>query len=107
MVAVEVVRLDVSGFVDGDSVRGFAPVHQVVCHLGLPVDEHALAAGEAVQVDTVAAIVEGEVEPVMRQAFAMHAFADACFVQHRGSPFFQHPGGECETERALSTFVPG
>ena len=79
--AVEVVHRDVRGLVDGRQAGGRARVHQVARQLGLAVDHHVLAAGQAVHVDAVPLAAAQHLEAVVHEALAVHARADAGLVQ--------------------------
>ena len=79
--SVDAVHGDVAGFVDGGQARRSAGVHQIPRKLGLAVHRHVLTAGQAVEIDPVAAVPDEYLEPVVHEAFAMHALADPGLVE--------------------------
>ena len=78
--AVEARHRNILRFIDGGQALGLARIHQVVREFGLAVRGDDLAAGEAVHVDGVSLAVEGQLDRVVDDAFAVQPRADAGFV---------------------------
>ena len=93
LIGVEIVRLDVTGFVNGGEAGFFARIHQVERHLGLAVDHHRLA-GRGPHVDAMTAAAKGELYAVMHQALAVRAAASPDFVEQRHRALFQKAGAD-------------
>ncbi len=89
--AVEIMRRDILGVVDGLAAAGLAVVHQVAGQFGLAIDHHVLS-GQRLQVDAAEPAAEGQFETVMHETFAMHARADAGLIQERRHAAFEHAG---------------
>ena len=92
--AVEVVQGDVGGLVDGGQAGGAARVHQIARQLGLAVDHHALAAGQAAHVDAVALAPPEHFEAAVDQALAMHARTDADLVEEVDAHLLEDAGAD-------------
>ena len=92
--AVEVVHAHVLGVVDRGGAARRARRHQVARDLGLAVDDHVLAAGEAVQVDALAAAGPADLDAGVDETLGMEARADAGFVEHRDGALFEHAGAD-------------
>ena len=88
--AVEAMHGDVRGLVDGPQSRAGARLHQVARDLGLAIDEHALATRQPGEIDAVPFIADEDLEAVVHEAFAMHARADAGFVQQIDGHLLEH-----------------
>jgi len=90
-------RRDVHAHVVDLEMQGRARVEprgdQVRDHLGLPVDRDR-AAGQRAQVDAVLLAVEREAQPVVHQALAFQARAEAGVAQRVGRPLLQHAGAD-------------
>ena len=93
-VAVEAVHAHVLGPVDGNGAARRARRHQVPGDLGLAVDDHVLAAGEAVQVDALAAAGPADLDARVHQPLGVQARADAGFVEHRDRALLQDAGAD-------------
>ena len=93
-VAVEAVQADAFGLVDGGQALRRAQLHQVARDLGLAVDHHLLAAGQAGEVDAVARAAEAELDAVVRQALGMHARAGAGGVEQVDRHLLEHAGAD-------------
>src|SRR5258708_4518948 len=91
MIGVEIMRLDVGGFINRGQPSRLARVHQVERHLGLAVDHHGLA-GCGLHVDAMAAAAESELDAVMDQALAVGARAGADFIEQGYRALFQKAG---------------
>ena len=71
--AVEVVEGDVLGFINGRVRRGRAQVAQVLGDLGLAIGRNDLAASVRAEADRDDAVVVGEPDAVVRDAFLLQA----------------------------------
>ena len=67
-------------------------VDQILHHFVLPVDRNGLAAAQLLQVDVVTLAAKTEVQPLMRQAFALQPFAHAHLDHQIDGALLQHPG---------------
>jgi hypothetical protein len=90
-VAIEIEQPHVAGFVDGRGARSGAGVHQVVGHLGLPVDHH-MTVDEAGEVEAVRVTVKTQFHAVVDEAFPVHAFAHADRIEQFDRALFENPG---------------
>ena len=92
-IGVEIMRLDVCGFINGGQAGRLAGVHQVERHFGLAVDHHRLAGG-GLHVDAMAAAAEREFDAVMDQAFAVRTRAGADLIEQRNGAFLEQAGAD-------------
>jgi hypothetical protein len=72
---------------------GEPPRNQVLHHLLLAVDGYALA-HEVAEIDVVQGPAEGEIDAVVKHAFALHARADAGFDKEVARPLLDQPGAD-------------
>src|SRR5262249_24831150 len=72
---------DAVRFIDRRKPRRFARMHEVARELGLPVDHHALAAGQPGQIDAMAHAAEQQLDPAVHEPFLVHALAYAGLVE--------------------------
>src|SRR5690606_29453233 len=93
-VRIEAVDADVLGFVDGRRTGGGARVHQVARDLGLSVDGHVLAAGEAGEVDAVALAVEAQLDPAVDQPLGVQPLSDAGLVEQVDCTLLEYAGAD-------------
>lgn len=56
----------------------------------LAVDSDTAAAGEFEHIDAMAAVIEAKFESMMYEAFAPHAFANACFIEEIDGALFEN-----------------
>ena len=102
--ALELVQLHLAGVVQGDGAAGLACLHQVASDFGLAVDHHALASGQPLEVDALAAAIEGQLETIVRQAFAIHARGHAGLAQQVDHTLFEHAGADA-AEHVVGTLA--
>src|ERR1700754_4746653 len=91
MIGVEIVRLDVGGFIDRGETGRLARVHQIERHFGLAVDHHGPAGGR-VHVDAMSRSAEGELDAMMYQALATGARPGTDFVEQVDRSLFKQAG---------------
>ena len=92
--AVKVMHHHVVGFVNRGQPFVGAVGHQIAGDFGLSVDHHLFPACVPVQVNAVAFACKQQLKAVMHQAFLMHAFAHADFVQQIHGDLFEHTGAD-------------
>src|SRR5690606_9503809 len=83
---VEVMQFHVLGFVECPGLPGG---HEVAGQLGLAID-HDVPADQGLEVNAVRVTVEAEFNPVMYQAFRMHALAGLGAVHEVHAALFEH-----------------
>src|SRR5262245_10046284 len=91
--AAEIVHAHVARLEQNLSAIGKPPRDQVLHHLLLAVDGHALA-DELAEIDVVQRAAEGKIDPVVEHAFALHARADAGFDQEVARPLLDQAGAD-------------
>ena len=84
---------DIIGRVDRRRAGCRAAVHQVLGDLGLAVDHDGLA-GQLLEVDAVAHAFDADLRPVMHEALAVHAGADAGLVDQIDRDLLDHAGAD-------------
>src|SRR5262249_10201793 len=72
---------------------GVPPLDQVLHHLLLAVDGHALA-DEIAEIDVVQGAAEGKMDAVVEHALALHARTDAGFDQQVARPLLDQAGAD-------------
>src|SRR5262249_8266482 len=89
--AGKIVHADVARLKQQLPAVGEPPRDQVLHHLLLAVDGHALA-DEFAEIDVVQSAAEGKIDPVVEHALALHARADAGFDQEVARPLLDQAG---------------
>ena len=92
--AVEIAHAHVAGLEDDLPSVGQALRDQILHDLVLAVDRDGLPAGERGEVDAVALARKAQLDPMMQQALAQHALADAGLDEEIGTGLFQHAGAD-------------
>ena len=90
----EVARRDVRGVVDRRRSVCLALVHEVARHLGLAVDRHPLAAGEALEVDVMQRPVQRDVEAVVGQPLGVEPLGCVRLAHHLDHALLEHAGAD-------------
>ena len=81
-------------------IRFEARGDQILDHFLLRIDRDGLAPGEVVEIDAMAFSVEAQLDPVMREAFALEALADSRFDQQIDGTLFE----EARTDALFDVF---
>src|SRR5216684_4671343 len=92
-VACEIVYADVDRLEQDRSAVGQPPRDQVLYHLLLAVDGHALP-DQLAEIDVVQGAAEGEIDPVVKHGFALHALADAGLGEEVARPLLDQAGAD-------------
>src|SRR5262249_13854307 len=91
---VEVVERRVLHLEEDLAARGEPRGDEVLDRLVLRVDHDGAAAGEAREVHAMTAAGEAQVDPLVHEALALHAFADAGCFQQVYRALLQHAGAD-------------
>src|SRR5262249_45415462 len=91
--AGEIVHAHVARLEQNLPAVGEPPLDQVLHHLLLAVDGHALAP-ELAEIDVVQRAAEGKVDAVVEHALALHARADAGLDQEVARPLLDQTGAD-------------
>ena len=91
--AGEIVHAHVARLEQNLPAVGEPPLGQVLHHLLLAVDGHALA-DELAEIDVVQGAAEGKIDAVVEHAFALHARAGAGLDQEVARPLFDQAGAD-------------
>ena len=91
-VAVEFVDRHGLGFIDDLRAGSGQRAVQILCHLGLAINHHGLAAGQIDEIDRMPLAVEAQLHAAMNEALGMHSRADFCFVEQVHRALFEHAG---------------
>jgi hypothetical protein len=91
--AGEVMDADVARLEQDLTAVREAPVDQVLHHLLLTIDGHALA-DELAEIDVVQGAAEAEIDAVVEHALALHARAHADLDQEVARPLLDQPGAD-------------
>src|SRR5262249_49160803 len=91
--AAKVVDAHVARLEQNLAAVGEPPRDQVLHHLLLAVDGHALA-DELAEIDVVQGAAEGKIDAVVEHALALHARADARFHQEVARPLLDQAGAD-------------
>src|SRR5215813_6554085 len=91
--AAKIVNAHVARLEQNLAAVGEPPRDQVLHHLLLAVDGHALA-DELAEIDVVQGAAEGKIDAVVEHALALHARADAGFDQEVARPLLDQAGAD-------------
>ena len=91
--AGEVMDADVGRLEQDLAAIGEPPVDQILHHLLLAIDGHALA-DELAEIDVVQGPAEAEIDAVVEHAFALHARARADLHQEVARPLLDQSGAD-------------
>src|SRR5262249_30182555 len=91
--AAKIVHAHVARLEQNLAAVGKPPLDQVLHHLLLAVDGHALA-DELAEIDVVQGAAERKIDAVVEHALAMHARADAGFDQEVARPLLDQAGAD-------------
>ena len=91
--AGEVMDADVGRLEQDLAAIGEPPVDQILHHLLLAIDGHALA-DELAEIDVVQGAAEAEIDAVVEHAFALHARAHADLDQEVARPLLDQSGAD-------------
>ena len=91
--AGEVVNADVARLEQDLATIRKAPVDQILHHLLLAVDGHALA-DELAEIDVVQGAAEAEIDAIVEHSLALHARAHADFNQQVARPLLDQSGAD-------------
>ena len=71
-----------------------AGIVQIFQNLGLRIDRVAFSAGEFLEIDTVTAAFEAQLDPIVDQALGLHALAHAHLRKQVDRSLLQHAGAD-------------
>src|SRR5262249_4209244 len=91
--AAKIVHAHVARLEQNWPAAGEPPLDQVLHHLLLAVDGHALA-DEIAEIDVVQGAAEGKMDAVVEHALALHARTDAGFDQQVARPLLDQAGAD-------------